>query len=76
MMSVSYTHLVEQLLSTAVYELDDPVMKALGKVDILKALSEDELSYIHNLYNKLSVSYTHLFGLEYKRFTYISFPIL
>lgn len=64
---------VEQLLSTAVYELDDPVMKALGKVDILKALSEDELSYIHNLYNKLLSQYNDVKN-DTKKKDYYAFP--
>lgn len=64
---------VNKLLSTAVCELDDPVMKSLEKVDILKTLSDDELLYIRNLYDKLLSQYNNVKG-DTKMKDYYAFP--
>lgn len=48
---------VNKLLSNAVYEIDDPVMASLGNIYILDKLSEEELAFIQELYNKLLETY-------------------
>lgn len=44
---------VDLLLEQAVYELDDPVMASLSKVNILKKLTDEEISFLKDHYDSL-----------------------
>ena len=44
---------VDLLLEQAVYELDDPVMASLSKANILKKLTDEEISYLKDHYDSL-----------------------
>ena len=44
---------IDLLLKQAIYELDDPVMASLAKVNILKKLTDEEISYLKEHYDFL-----------------------
>lgn len=44
---------IDLLLEQAIYELDDPVMASLSKVNILRKLTDDEKSYLKEHYDSL-----------------------
>lgn len=62
---------VEKLLSSSICESNDPVLQALCKTQILKSLSEEELSFIRDKYKLLLKDFNkHKVEGEYKKLPY------
>lgn len=62
---------VEKLLSSSISDSNDPVLQALCKTQILKSLSEEELSFIKKKYELLLEDFNkHKVEGEYKKLPY------